>query len=79
MMFPLFRLCAQNILAKEIGSMTQPLACTLQNKLHLDSFTTVMRKQVRRSSFAVGAQAISVVPGGGEPVEGISSTQSAPD
>lgn len=46
MMFPLFRLCAQNILAKEIGSMTQPLACTLQNKLHLDSVTTVMRRQV---------------------------------
>lgn len=46
MMFPLFRLCAQNILAKEMGSMTQPLACTLQNKLYLDSVTTVMRKQV---------------------------------
>lgn len=46
MMFPLFRLCAQNILAKEIGSMTQPLACTLQNKLHLDSVTTVMSRQV---------------------------------
>lgn len=46
MMFPLFRLCAQNISGKEISSMTQPLTCTSQNKLYLNSVTTIMRKLV---------------------------------